>query len=73
MLYFVGEAAPADPAAWLFAMNTSKTLFDFEIPAGVAAGAKVWLTAFWFNNKKEPSPAATPESLRVSEGLSAAA
>lgn len=73
LLYFVGETAPADPAAWLFAMNTSKTLFDFEIPASVAAGAKVWLTAFWFNNKKQPSPAATPESLRVSEGLSQAA
>jgi hypothetical protein len=73
VLYFVGETAPADPSSWLFAMNSSKTLFDFEIPATVAAGAKVWLTAFWFNNRKQPSPAATPESMRVSEGLSQAA
>lgn len=73
MLYFVRAEPPADPASWLFAMNTSKTLFDFEIPATVSAGAKVRLSAFWFNNKKQPSPAATPESVRVSDGLSQAA
>ncbi len=73
VLYFVGENAPADPSSWLFAMNTSKNLFDFEIPAAVSAGDKVWLTAFWFNNKKDAGPAATPESIRVSDGLSLAA
>lgn len=73
VLFYAGETAPADPAVWVFLANTSKTALDVEIPAAVAAGAKVWLTAFWFNNRKQSSPAATPESTRVSDGLAAAA
>jgi hypothetical protein len=73
VLYHVGETAPAEPSQWIFAMNTSRTVFDVDIPASVTAGSKVWLTAFWFNNRKEASPAATPESVRISEGLAQAA
>jgi len=73
LLFFVGETAPADPSQWIFALNTSKTLLEVEIPGSVAAGSRVWLTAFWFNARKESSPAATPESTRVSDGLAAAA
>ncbi|HWB18661.1 MAG TPA: hypothetical protein VG711_00050 [Phycisphaerales bacterium] len=73
ILFYVGETAPADPAQWIFSNNTSKTSFDVEIPATVLPGAKVWLTAFWFNNRKESGPAAIPESTRVSDGLAAAA
>lgn len=73
VLMFAGDAPPADPAQWAFALNVSRTVFDYEIPAAVAAGARLWLSAFWFNARKEPSPAATPESTRVSDGLSQAA
>jgi hypothetical protein len=73
VLFFAGETAPADPALWVFAANTSRTLLDVEIPAGVAAGTRVWLTAFWFNARKAASPAAAPESTRISDGLAAAA
>ncbi len=89
VLMYVGEAAPtstpdaptsaptsippADPSAWVFLVNTSKTLIDLDIPANVAAGAKVWLTAFWFNNRKQTGPAATPQSTRISDGLAQAA
>jgi hypothetical protein len=73
VLFYVGETNPPDPALWAFLTNTSKTALDVEIPATVAAGAKVWLTAFWFNNRKESSPAATPESTRISDGLAQAA
>lgn len=73
VLYHVGETASDDPSQWVFAMNTSRTLFEVEIPNTVEAGSKVWLTAFWFNAKKQSSPAAVPEFTRVSDGLSQAA
>ncbi len=46
---------------------------DVQIPASVTAGSKVWLTAFWFNARKQSSPAALPESTRVSDGMAQAA
>lgn len=70
VLYHVGEEMPTDPAQWVFAQNTSRTLFDVEIPSSVPAGSRVWLTAFWFNNRKQSSPAALPEFTRVSDGMS---
>lgn len=73
VLYHVGEDAPADPSQWIFSINTSKTLFDVDIPATVAAGSKVWLTAFWFNARMQSSPAAVPEFTRVSDGMAQAA
>lgn len=73
ILLFVGEDAPADPMEWNFALNTSTTLLDMDFPATIAAGAKVWLTAIWFNARKENSPPATPVSVRLSDGLAKAA
>ena len=73
VLYCVAEAAPADPSQWIFAKNTSRTVFEVEVPATVEAGSKVWLTAFWFNARKESGPAATAESTRISDGLAQAA
>lgn len=69
ILFHVGEDAPAEGATWVFLMNTSKTLLEVEIPGSVAAGSKVWITAFWFNAKKQTSPAATAEYFRVSDGV----
>ncbi len=69
----VGTVPPSDPSSWVFLANTSKTVVDLDIPANVAPGAKVWLTAFWFNNRKEAGPAATPQSARISDGLAQAA
>lgn len=73
ILYHVGDTAPADPAQWTFALNTSKTLFEVDIPGTIAAGEKIWLVAFWFNARKESSPAASPEYTRISEGYASAA
>lgn len=73
VIYHVGDTVSADPAEWTFAMNTSKTVFEVDIPGTVPAGSKVWLAAFWFNARKESSPAASPESTVIAEGLSAAA
>jgi len=73
ILYHVGEAAPSEVAQWVFLQNTSKTILDVEIPASVAAGSKVWFSAFWFNAKKQTSPSAIPEHTRVVDGLAQAA
>ena len=73
ILTFVGAEAPADPAAWSYAFNTSKTVFDIDFPASVAVGAKVWVTAFWFNPRKQSSPPATPQSTHIGAGLAMAA
>ena len=73
ILYFPGDVAPQDPSEWTFAMNTSRTQEDVSIPASVPAGTKVWLTAFWFNARKQTSQAATFESTRISDGLAQAA
>ena len=70
VLYFVGDDTPPnDPAVWTFAANTSRTLFDVEIPVAVPAGSKVWLAAFWFNQRKESSPTSAFEFTRISDQL----
>jgi len=65
VLTYVGAAAPQDPLQWVFAINTSKTTFDIDFPVSIPADSKVWVTAFWFNNRKETSPPATPVLCRL--------
>ncbi len=73
VLYYVGESAPASRSQWNFALNTSRTIFEVVAPPEVEAGAKMWLTAFWFNARMEESPAARPTSARIGDGLAMAA
>lgn len=70
---FVGETPPSDPLQWSFLFNTSRTVFDVQFPSTVAGGSKVWLTAFWFNPRKESGPASAAVSTRIDDGMSAAA
>jgi hypothetical protein len=70
VLYYIGEDMPTEFSQWVFSQNTSRTQVDVEIPGSVPAGAKVWLTALWFNNRKQSSPAALPQFTRVSDGVS---
>jgi hypothetical protein len=73
VLSFVGDEAPDDPMEWSLMMNVSRTTFDVEFPVTVAAGSKVWLTAFWFNQRKEAGPGAAYQSTVIAGGLAAAA
>jgi hypothetical protein len=73
VFYSVGDDAPSDPAEWSFAFNTTRTVFDVDFPQTVAAGAKVWLTAFWYNTKAQSSPPASYVSTRFSDGMAQAA
>jgi hypothetical protein len=70
---FVGDDAPANPMNATFLFNTSKNVFDIDFPAEIASGAKVWLTAFWFNRKQDASNAAAFMCVRVGEQMAQAA
>jgi len=73
VLYYVGATVPDDVTAWSFYCNEGRTLIDVTIPTSVAEGSKIWITAFWFNTRKESSPAATPIYTTVIGGLVEAA
>lgn len=73
VLYFVGEDQPDNMEDWSFMMNTTRTLLDVEFSSTIAAGSKVWLTAFWFNQRKESGPAAAPQCTNIASGLAQAA
>lgn len=73
VLYYVGEQPPASLSQWGFALNASRTIVDVIAPPEVEAGAKMWLTAFWFNARMDASPAAKAKSVRIGDGLAMAA
>ena len=53
---FIGTAAPSEQAQWKFEGNITRTVFNVVFPATVAAGAQVWLTAFWYNPRAQQGP-----------------
>jgi hypothetical protein len=66
---FVGAEPPTDIASWKFEgsvgrVNKIDVSFDSELPAGT----KVWLTAFWFNGRKQSGPACAPVSVNLPGG-----
>ena len=65
---YVGAAAPADLAAWTFEGNTSRTRVDVLFPTSVPAGATVWFTAYWFNERKQAGPACDAVSANLPGG-----
>jgi hypothetical protein len=69
----VGAEPPADINDWKFEFNTSRTTVDVHFPPALAAGTQVWLTAFWFNLKKQSGPAAAPITTTLSGAISLAA
>ena len=70
---FVGAAAPTDEAAWKFEGNTTQTAVNVIFPNTTAPGAKVWFTAFYFNQRKQSGPPATPVSTNIAGGGAMAA
>ena len=70
---FVGAAAPTDQSGWTFQGNTSRTVTDVTFPGSTAPGAKVWFTAFWFNQKKQSGPACAPVGTNIPGGSAMAA
>lgn len=64
----VGPTAPPDLADWKFEGNTGRTTVNVLFPSSVASGATVWLTAFWFNQRKQPGPASDAVSANLPGG-----
>jgi hypothetical protein len=73
VLSYVGTTAPADLGAWKFEGNTARTTVDVAFPNSVAPGAQVWLTAMWFNERKQAGPNCAPVGTNVQFGGSMAA
>ena len=61
----VGESAPTDPQAMLFAGESTKLRPTVIVPEGVAAGSKVWVSAAWVNPRGESGPASLPQETRT--------
>jgi hypothetical protein len=70
---FVGAAAPTEESDWRFEGVASRTKLDVTFPEATAPGAKVWFTAFWFNERKQRGPAATPVGVNIPGGAAMAA
>jgi len=65
---YVGATPPTALNDWHFEGNTGKTTIDAAFSNTLAPGAKVWLTAFWFNNRKQSGPACTPVGANLPGG-----
>jgi hypothetical protein len=57
VMSFVGATPPEDPRAYKYEGSTSKTVVDILFPETVEPGTQVWLTAFFFNERKQNGPA----------------
>ena len=68
VLSYVGDEPPADLGTWRLEGNTGRTTYDIAFPTTVPAGAKVWITAFWFNPRKQSGPSATPATAYIQYG-----
>jgi hypothetical protein len=65
---FVGATPPNDMASWKFEGNTGRTVVDIVFDTSNVPGAKVWLTAFWFNGRKQSGPPCSPVSTNLQGG-----
>ena len=68
-LSFVGEELPTDFRLWHQEFSTGRTTAAIDFGENLPTLSKVWVTAFWFNARKESSPAATPISTFVVNSL----
>lgn len=73
VLYTIGPKPPDSPAEWRVAGHFSKTLATVHIPAEVAAGESIWLTAYWLSTRAQASPASTAVNVRAQGGVAKAA
>ena len=69
ILSHVGAQPPTDPADWRFERNTTKCRFDFTFRGEIPAGETVWLTAYWYNPRREIGPACEAVCTNVRSGV----
>jgi hypothetical protein len=68
VMSFVGPTPPADPFACKYEGSTSRTSVDVLFPESIAPGTQVWLTAFFFNARKQNGPACAPVGAVINYG-----
>lgn len=59
-----GDEMPTSETGWAFAATTGRTKVTVNLNA-VTEATTVWITAFWFNGRKQTSQAATPVSVSL--------
>jgi len=57
---FIGENPPASGDGWFFQGGTTRARFDVSFDPSLPMGTKVWLTAFWKNERDQSGPACAP-------------
>jgi hypothetical protein len=70
---YVGEEPPELPQGWFFQGSSTRMLVDVEFPTSVAAGAKVWFTAFYYNTRAQQGPTAFPVWTNIAGGAASLA
>ena len=68
VLSHVGATAPADLGGFKYEGSSSRTTVDILFPETAVPGTLVWLTAFFFNNRKQNGPAAAAVSAHINYG-----
>jgi hypothetical protein len=66
--YYVGETAPTVVSDWQIGGYTSETTADVQLDPQLPPGAKVWITAYWFNRRAESGPGAAPVYAHIGFG-----
>lgn len=69
IMSYVGAEPPADPAAWRFERNTTKARFEFTFRGEIPPGETVWLTAYWYNPRRETGPACDAVCTNIRTGV----
>jgi hypothetical protein len=65
---YVGPTPPSTIGDWKFEGNIGRTKFDVNFDNSLAPGTRVWLTAFWFNGRKQAGPACDPVATNLQGG-----
>lgn len=61
----IGAFPPPSLSEWMYEGNTTRPEMDITFPPDTAPGAKVWLTAYWYNPRAQRGPAAMPVSMHI--------
>jgi hypothetical protein len=65
---YVGQTPPSSASAFKFEGNTGQTTVRIDFGSSVATGARVWLSASYFNNRKQSGPASSPIGAIIGAG-----
>ena len=68
VMSYVGEDAPADPSLYKMEGPVSRTNPAVLFPNTLEPGAKVWLTALWFNGRMQLGPACAAVGTNIGFG-----